>query len=134
MQVHHLRGKSTVVALSVIRAQELCESRAGRPGLPSLISLMVSVDVKQHPRTELRSCVKVEGPSRAPVPNEPTVSVDVKQHFSSLSSSFSTLSCRADVEQLLLFLQPASPSPLHICSFRIKRQLSIKISSFIIYW
>ena len=30
------------------RAQELCESRGGRPGLPSLISLMVSVDVKQH--------------------------------------------------------------------------------------
>ena len=27
--------------------QELCESRDGRPGLPSL-SLMVSVDVKQH--------------------------------------------------------------------------------------
>ena len=36
----------------------------GRPGLPSLISLMVSVDVKQHPtnhgQTELRNCVKVE--------------------------------------------------------------------------
>ena len=30
------------------RAQELCESRGGRPGLPSLISLMISVDVKQH--------------------------------------------------------------------------------------
>ena len=28
--------------------QELCESRGGRPGLPSLISLVVSVDVKQH--------------------------------------------------------------------------------------
>ena len=33
------------------RAQELCESRGGRPGLPSLISLMVSVDVKQHSTT-----------------------------------------------------------------------------------
>ena len=32
----------------LFRAQELCESRGGRPGLPSLISLMVSVDVKQH--------------------------------------------------------------------------------------
>ena len=29
------------------RAQELCETRGGRPGLPSLISLRV-VDVKQH--------------------------------------------------------------------------------------
>ena len=47
-----------------LRAQELCESRGGRPGLPSLISLMVSVDVKQHStnhdQTEVRSCVKVE--------------------------------------------------------------------------
>ena len=34
-----------------IRAQELCESGRGRPGLPSLISLMVSVDVKQHSTT-----------------------------------------------------------------------------------
>ena len=25
-----------------------CESRGGRPGLPALMSLMVSVDVKQH--------------------------------------------------------------------------------------
>ena len=32
-----------------IRAQELCESRCGRPGFPSLISKpTVSVDVKQH--------------------------------------------------------------------------------------
>ena len=30
------------------RAQELCESGGGRPGLPSLIVFMVSVDVKQH--------------------------------------------------------------------------------------
>ena len=31
------------------RARELCsESRGGRPGLPSLISHTVSVDVKQH--------------------------------------------------------------------------------------
>ena len=28
--------------------QELCESRGGRPGLPVLTSIMVSVDVKQH--------------------------------------------------------------------------------------
>ena len=30
------------------RVQELCESGGGRPGLPVLMSLMVSVDVKQH--------------------------------------------------------------------------------------
>ena len=31
-----------------MRVQELCESRDGRPGLPVLMSLMFSVDVKQH--------------------------------------------------------------------------------------
>ena len=30
------------------RDQELCESRGGRPGLPVLMSLTVSVDVKPH--------------------------------------------------------------------------------------
>ena len=29
-------------------AQELCQIRGGRPRLPVLMSLMVSVDVKQH--------------------------------------------------------------------------------------
>ena len=38
----------TLLADRAFRAQEPCESRGGRPGLPSLISLMVSVDVKQH--------------------------------------------------------------------------------------
>ena len=32
----------------VVRAQEVCESRGGRPGLLSLISPTVSVDAKQH--------------------------------------------------------------------------------------
>ena len=32
----------------MVRVQELCESRGSRPGLPVLMSLMVSVDVKQH--------------------------------------------------------------------------------------
>ena len=36
------------VGLIDIKAQELCESRGGRPGLPVLMSLTVSVDVKQH--------------------------------------------------------------------------------------
>ena len=31
-----------------VRVQELCQSRGGRPGLPILMSLTVSVDVKQH--------------------------------------------------------------------------------------
>ena len=31
-----------------VRVQELCESRGGRPGLAVLMSLTVSVDVKQH--------------------------------------------------------------------------------------
>ena len=39
---------SSKVDIGGNRAQELCESRGGHPGLPSLISLMVSVDVKQH--------------------------------------------------------------------------------------
>ena len=33
---------------SFIRAQELCESRGGRPGPPSLLFFMVSVNAKQH--------------------------------------------------------------------------------------
>ena len=33
------------------------------------------------PESELRSCVKVRWTYWAPVPNKPTVSVDVKQHF-----------------------------------------------------
>ena len=43
--------RQTVAPLA--RAQELCENRGGRPGLPvpgspSLIVLTVSVDIKQH--------------------------------------------------------------------------------------
>ena len=39
--------------------------------------------LKRQPSTalkQLRSCVKSRWPSWAPVPNQPTVSVDVKQH------------------------------------------------------
>ena len=32
----------------MLRVQDLCESRGGRPGLSVLMSLTVSVDVKQH--------------------------------------------------------------------------------------
>ena len=46
---------------------------------------MTSEDIKHQliiiiQKSELRSCVKVVMASRAPVPNKPTVSVDVKQH------------------------------------------------------
>ena len=37
-----------VVSEEVLRVQEPCESRGGRPGLSVLMSLSVSVDVKQH--------------------------------------------------------------------------------------
>ena len=39
--LHHQEEK-------MIRVQELCESRGGRPGLSVLMSLAVSEDVKQH--------------------------------------------------------------------------------------
>ena len=59
------------------RAQELCESLGGRPGLPSLISLMVSVDVKHHERRKshhLRAqelCESRCGCPELPVANNP---------------------------------------------------------------
>ena len=39
---------NTLLSIISIRVQELCESRGGRPGLSVLMSLTVSVDVKQH--------------------------------------------------------------------------------------
>ena len=55
---HHERKKQNKQKPDkFFRAQELCESRGGRPGLPVPISHMVSVDVKQH-RT--RTSVSVE--------------------------------------------------------------------------
>ena len=41
-------GPSTEQDRSTFRVQELCESGGGRPGLCVLMSLTVSVDVKQH--------------------------------------------------------------------------------------
>ena len=53
-------------------------------GSPSLISLMVSVDVKHHSiNHQVRGqelCESRGGRPGLPVPNKPTVSVDVKQH------------------------------------------------------
>ena len=40
--------KATLNFYIMFRAQELCKNRGGHSGLPSLIVLMVSVDVKQH--------------------------------------------------------------------------------------
>ena len=37
-----------IVSLGGFIVQELCESRGGRPGLSVLISLLVSVDVKNY--------------------------------------------------------------------------------------
>ena len=40
--------KSELMSCVKSRVQEVCESRDGRPGLSVLMSLTVSVDVKQH--------------------------------------------------------------------------------------
>ena len=41
-------NKRSEVGVVLVIVQELCESRGGRPGLSVLMSLTVSVDVKQH--------------------------------------------------------------------------------------
>ena len=48
MKTASVTAESSRAYIKTLRAQELCESRGGRPGLPVLMSLMVSVDVKQH--------------------------------------------------------------------------------------
>ena len=63
------------------RAQELCESRGGRPGLPSLINLrFLWTDVKQRfsqrEMFQFGAVSKSRWTSWASVPNKPTVSVD----------------------------------------------------------
>ena len=42
---HYIKA---IIVVIVIRVQELCESRGGRPGLSVLTSLLVSVDVKLY--------------------------------------------------------------------------------------
>ena len=44
----HRFKRPVITWRQTVRVQELCESRGGLPGLPVLMSLMVSVDVKQH--------------------------------------------------------------------------------------
>ena len=65
-----------------VRAQELFESRGGRPGLPVIVRT-VSLDIQQHLKktdSEIRSCVKVEVDDLgSPSLTVRTVSVDVKQ-------------------------------------------------------
>ena len=41
-----LKSKNKLANTSIV--QELCESRGGRPGLSVLMSLLVSLDVKQY--------------------------------------------------------------------------------------
>ena len=42
------RYKSAVLSFVAVIVQELCESRGGRPGLSVLMSLLVSMDVKNY--------------------------------------------------------------------------------------
>ena len=46
MEGHTIKALSTLQ--TKVRVQELCKSRGDRPGLSVLMSLTVSVDVKQH--------------------------------------------------------------------------------------
>ena len=59
------------------RAQLLCESRGGRPGLP-VPNRAYGLCGRKFRAQEL--CESRGGRPWAPVPNKPTVSVDVKQH------------------------------------------------------
>ena len=88
-QIRSLKNRKTILDYQIHGVQELCESRGGHPRpsrWPSVISLVVSVDVKQHERrsptvTELKSRVKVEvDVLGSPSLIARTVSVDVKQH------------------------------------------------------
>ena len=45
---HQREYIASLITMLSLRVQELCESRDGRPGLFVLMSLTVSVDVKQH--------------------------------------------------------------------------------------
>ena len=49
-----LCGRKATLNFKCLRAQEMCESRGGRPGFPSLIVRTVSVDVKQHSKRRSR--------------------------------------------------------------------------------
>ena len=51
------KNKRILFVMNKLRAQELCESPGGCPGLPSLISPTVSVDVKQQFTTTRASCI-----------------------------------------------------------------------------
>ena len=69
------------------RAQELCESGGGRPGLPSLISLTVSgrkATLNQLGFRAQELCESGGGGGRPGLPSliSLMVYVDVKQHFS----------------------------------------------------
>ena len=76
-------------------------------GSPSLLVLMVSVDVKQHLCSELRSCVKVE---EAVLGLSPlivrTVSVDIRQRLKKMNT----------VSNFMVFCTPAFEDDLFLCA------------------
>ena len=68
--------------MNYLRAQELCESRGGRPGLPVLMSLMGFFGrnaTLNYPRVQ-ELCESRGGRPELPVQMSLVVSVDVKQH------------------------------------------------------
>ena len=70
-----------------IRVQELCESQNGRPGLPVLMSLMVSVDVKQH-WTVLRHCSQFVPDMLTNIQGHEALPHQQQQHTFGAKSSF----------------------------------------------
>ena len=95
-----------------IRAQELCESRGGRPGLPVLNSpygLCGHKATLNCNMTELRSCVKVEvGRPGFPVLNSP---YGLCGHKATLNCNMTELRSCVKVEVAV----PGSPSLISIC-------------------
>ena len=72
------------------RAQELCESRGGRPGLPvpnspdGLCGRKETLNFTEKVRVQ-ELCESRGGRPGLPVPNRPFTSVDVKQHRTELN-------------------------------------------------
>ena len=57
------------------------------------LTVLQVLDIQPSMYIELRSCVKSRWPSWAPVPNKPTVSVDVKQHSTNSKLCFVKMTC-----------------------------------------
>ena len=54
MKTAFVTAESSRAYIKTLRAQELCESRGGRPGLPVLISLIISLI--NHPNSPYGLC------------------------------------------------------------------------------